>query len=142
MKVGVKQALIPTRVIPMTHLLKHRQQDMLMNQSTQHRELKKLPPVEEMSSDNSDDDLDSSRLENLHWCRCKNNCVILHTLIECKCYREYENLLSSKLQNIDCISQHEEFQTLCLNTSVLETAFVLHRRRNRIFKELDKMSNK
>ena len=89
-------------------------------------ELKKLPPVEEMSSNNSDDDLDSSRLENLHWCRCKNNCVILHTLIECKCCREYENLLSSKLQNIECISQHEIFQTLCLNTTVLETAFVLH----------------
>ena len=100
-----------------------------------------------MSSDNSDDDdddLDSRRLENLRWCRCKNHCVILHTLNECKCCREYENLLSSKLQNqnIDCISQHEEFLTLCLNTTVLETAFVLHRRRNRIFKEFDKMSNK
>ena len=63
-------------------------------------------------------------MENLHWCRCKNHCVILHTLVECKCCREYENLLSSKLQNIDCISQHEEFKTLCLNNTVLQTAFV------------------
>ena len=64
-------------------------------------ELKKLTPSNEISSDHSDDDdLDSSRLENIHWCRCKNHCVTLHTLIECKCYREYENLLSSKLQNI------------------------------------------
>ena len=47
-------------------------------------ELKKLTPSNEISSDNSDDeDLDSSRLENIHRCRCKNHCVIIHTLIEC-----------------------------------------------------------
>ena len=53
-------------------------------------ELKKLTPSDEISSNNSDDDdLDSNRLEIIFWCRCKNHCVILHTLIECKCCREY-----------------------------------------------------
>ena len=104
-------------------------------------ELKRHTPSDEICSDNSDhDDLDPSRSENLHWCRCKNQCVILHTLIECKCCREYENLLSSKLQNIDCISQREERKTLYRNNTVLENAFVLHRRRIRFFKEFDKMS--
>ena len=37
-------------------------------------ELQKLTPSDEISFDNfDDDDLDSSRLENLHWCRCKNH---------------------------------------------------------------------
>ena len=31
----------------------------------------------------------------------------------------FENFLSSKLQNIYCISQHEEFNTLCLNIDPL-----------------------
>jgi len=107
-------------------------------------ELKKLQPDDIVSenSDNVDDDLDSSRMDNLHWCQCKSHCVILHTVVECKCCRECEKLLNSKLKNIDCITQHEEFLTLCLNKTVLETAYILHRRRNRIFKEFDKMSNK
>ena len=36
--------------------------------------------------------------------------IVLFKLIECQCCREYENLLSCKRQNIDCISQHEEFK--------------------------------
>ena len=56
-------------------------------------ELQKRTPSDEISSDNpDDDDLDSSRLENLHWCRCKNHRVIPHALIE---RREYENLLKA-----------------------------------------------
>ena len=80
-------------------------------------EIKKLPPLQ-VSSDISDDSasdedlLDSSRMENLHWCKCMSHCVILHTLIECKCCREYAKLLGSKLNNIECITQHEEFHTL------------------------------
>ena len=107
-------------------------------------ELKNLPPL--TSSDDSNDggevDLDSSRLENLHWCKCKGRCSIQPTIVECKCCKECDRLLSSRLHKIDCITQHEEFATLCLNTTVLETAFILHRRRNKIFKEYDKMSNK
>ena len=41
---------------------------------------KKLSPSDEIFTDNcDDDDHDSSRLGNLHWC--KNQCVILRTLI-------------------------------------------------------------
>ena len=104
-------------------------------------ELKKIPIVDEIS-DKSDDDLDSSRLENLHWCRCKSHCVILNTLVECKCCREYDNLLGTKLDGIECIIQHPKFPDVCLNETVLETAFILHQRRNKKFKQLDKMYNK
>ena len=87
-------------------------------------EIKKLPPLQ-VSSDISDDSasdedlLDSSRMENLHWCKCMSHCVILHTLIECKCCREYDKLLGSKLNNIECITQHEEFHTLCVNKNCI-----------------------
>ena len=85
----------------------------------------KNPPLQ-LSSDISDDSaldedlLGSNRMENLHWCKCMSHCVILHTLIECKCCREYDKLLGSKLNNIECITQHEEFHTLCINKTVLE----------------------
>ena len=108
-------------------------------------ELAKLPPVQSSSenSDNDDvDDLDSSRMENLHWCRCKGRCVIQPTLKECKCCREYDRLLHSKLNDIDCITQHEAFPTTCYNKIGLEIGFILHRRRQKVFKEFEKMSNK
>ena len=109
--------LLITQFIQTTHLLENQQQDMLMNLITQCVNYKKLTPSDEISSDNyEDDDLDdSSRLKNLHWCRCKNHCVILHILLECKCCRGYEN------------------------NKVLESAFLLHQRRNLILKEFDKI---
>ena len=35
-------------------------------------------------SEDSENDLDSSRLENLHWCTC-THCCIMPLLVECKC---------------------------------------------------------
>ena len=57
-----------------------------------NEKLQKLLPTQDISNDSSDDDneLDSSRLENLHWCKCKNHCEILSTLQECKCCQEFE----------------------------------------------------
>ena len=59
-------------------------------------ELKKLPE-ENSEIDTSDNEGDSSRLENLHWCSCEN-CVIGWSmrLEEVKCCREC-NILSEKL---------------------------------------------
>ena len=64
-----------------------------------------------VSSDDSSDDLDSSRLENLHWCTC-GHCRIMPSLVESKCCRECANLLEDKLDNVKCVCQHEEFETL------------------------------
>ena len=49
----------------------------------------------------SDDNLDSSRLENLHWCTCKK-CVIgvTMTLDECKCCRECNIYLRKHIYQI------------------------------------------
>ena len=105
---------------------------------------RKLENLDESATD-SDDDLDSSRLENLHWCSCKN-CVIglTMTLDECKCCREC-NILGEKLQNIEpfrCITDSEDFKVLCLNKTVLETACIRHRRYKNNFQEVKTFSNK
>ena len=95
-------------------------------------------------SDFSDsDEGDSSRLENLHWCKCKK-CVIFENfkIIECKCCREYSDLLNEKLNDIVCITEHPDFDILCLNKTVLETALIRHRRYNQNFRELASYSNK
>ena len=41
--------------------------------------------------------------------------------MECMCYREYENVLSHKLQNIDCISQ----QNLKLYVSTTQSLYYI-----------------
>lgn len=76
------------------------------------KELKKQTQVNtsEYSSEEQDE-LKSTRILNLHWCKCKN-CVVLPTFHECKCCKEFKKLLGSLLASLECITQHEEFFTL------------------------------
>ena len=94
-----------------------------------------------VSSDDSTDDLDSSRLENLHWCTC-GHCRIMPSLVESKCCRECANLLEDKLDNVKCVCEHEELETLCLNKIVLNTAFIQYRRYKNKYKLVKQMNNK
>ena len=76
-------------------------------------------------TDNSEEsDLDSSRLENLHWCS-GFECGIALTMRvqEFKCCCEYKRLLGDKLKDVKWITSNSEFHILCLNKIVLETAF-------------------
>ena len=99
---------------------------------------------DESSSSGSDtsEASNTSRLENLHWCSCET-CVIFETMLvyECKCCREYD-LLKNKLENLKCITCHPEFDILCLNKVVLETAAVRHRRYKSNFKDISSFNNK
>ena len=103
----------------------------------------KLKDNSHNSTNSTEECLDSSRLENLHWCTC-HTCVIFDNfkLIECKCCKEFSTLLNEKLNDIHCITLHPDFEILCLNRTVLETACVRHRRYHRKFKELSKYKNK
>ena len=76
-------------------------------------------------SDNSEEsDLDSSQLENLHWCSGFECGVALAMRVqECKCCCECKSLLGDKLKGVKYITSNSEFHILCLNKIVLETAF-------------------
>ncbi|XP_057302765.1 P2X purinoceptor 7-like [Hydractinia symbiolongicarpus] len=103
-----------------------------------------LEKVTYKSSDSEEEDeLNSSRLENLHWCTC-TCCVIYNcfTLVECKCCQEFFNLLNDKLNDNKCITMHKDFEILCLNRTVLETASIRHRRYQKKYNELSTYTNK
>ena len=64
--------------------------------------------------------LDSSRLDNLHWCSCRE-CSIMPTLNESKCCQEFGTLLGDKLSNdIKCITKHPHFDDICMKRHILE----------------------
>ena len=95
------------------------------------------------NEESSNDEFNSSRLEILHWCKC-SNCVIFQemSLVECKCCREYESILSEKLEGIKCITLHQEFEVLCQNKIILGTAYIQHRRYQNKFTDLKTFCNK
>ena len=99
--------------------------------------------IDESDESSSDNEVDSSRLENLHWCSCES-CVIFQEMrpVECKCCREYESLLSDKLTGIKCVASNEEFKILCLNKVVLETACIRQRRYQNKFMDKKIFTNK
>ena len=59
---------------------------------------------------------------------------------ECKCCKEYFELLGEKLTNIKCITCHPDFNILC--KVVLETAAIRHRRYKSKFKDIKSFTNK
>ena len=95
------------------------------------------------TNSDSDDECDSSRLENLHWCSCQK-CVIglTMTLEEAKCCREIINLLGKKIDGLKCITENEDFEVLCINRTVLETACIRHRRYKNRFEDWNLFTNK
>ena len=53
----------------------------------QNNKLNQLNLVLRAAVHSDDDQLNSSRLENLHWCTC-HHCIVMPTFIECKCCEE------------------------------------------------------
>ena len=54
--------------------------------------------------------------------------------------REFSTLLNDKLNDIKYITMNNEFETLCLNRLLLETASIRHHRYHKNFKELSNYS--
>ena len=106
--------------------------------SIQNNKLNQLNLVLRGSSD--DDKLNYSRLENLHWGTC-HHCTVMPTFIECKCCEEFPDLLKDKLDDA-CITDNKDFDVLCLHNSVLETAFIRHRRYKNNYTDAKEMTLK
>ena len=93
------------------------------------------------SEGDDDSDLDSSRLENMHWCSCLE-CSIMPTLHESKCCREFKMLLGDKLTDgMKCITKHPHFDDICLKKHILEASYIQLRRYKNNFKEIENMNN-
>ena len=107
-----------------------------------NEELKKMgvqAPANDIKNEESEEEQgNSSRMENLHWCTC-GECFLMPSLIESKCCRECANLLEDKLDNVKCIIQHEDFDVLC--KTVPNTAFIQYRRRKNNYKLVKSMNN-
>ena len=103
-------------------------------------EAMKFSDNESGNSNCSDDEMDSSRLENMHWCSC-GECTIILSLVESTCCKESSSLLGDKLDDINCITQNKDFKILCLNPNVLDTSFI-HRRYQKNFKQFKSMNNR
>ena len=58
------------------------------------------------------------RTKNTDWCSC-SNCSVIPSMDECKCCKEITEI-SHRMAGLKCILEHEKFDTLCLDTDVLE----------------------
>ena len=92
------------------------------------------------SSSSDDDKLNSIRLKNLHWCTF-HKCTLMPILIECKCCEEFPDLLKDKLDDA-FITDHKDFDVLCLHNSVLKTSFIRHRRYKNNYTDAKEMTLK
>ena len=110
-------------------------------------ELADLYEATTQTSENEDtdeeDEMNSSRLENVHWCGC-SNCCIMPTLPESKCCKEFRELLGDKLENKtpSCITNNPQFRDMCLKEHVLEGAHLQNRRYHGKFTDIKNLSNR
>ena len=58
---------------------------------------------ENENNDREDDELNSSRQENLYWCKC-THCTVMPIFIQCRCCIEFQGLLGDKLENLTLLS--------------------------------------
>ena len=88
-------------------------------------ELKSMEFSDDTKRDSNEEetDLNPSRQENLHWCKC-SDCTVMPTFIECRCCKKFKNLLDDELSS-GCITNHEAIDTLILSKSDLEIAFIV-----------------
>ena len=74
------------------------------------------------NSDEEETDVNFSRQENLHWCKCLY-CTVMPTFIKCKCCEKFKDLLDDKL-SAGYVTNYEDFDMLTLNKSALEMALI------------------
>ena len=81
------------------------------------------PPLLEQEHIHQVDDSSSEEENRLHdlesWCDC-GNCEIMITERECRCCFETRGLAQHLRTGIGCITNHEDFNAVCLTRGVLE----------------------
>ena len=83
------------------------------------------------SNENTAHSDENDRKHDKNWCSCEH-CEILSSRRECTCCREFEHYAENYLSPAcPCITEHCDFDMVCLNTIVLETAYVAFMRYKR-----------
>ena len=77
----------------------------------------------EIETSSNDDLISNIKIGNLEWCQCQE-CKIEEKEIDCFCCQKVA-ALNSKFdrESMHCITQSSEFDTLCLNKTVLRNVF-------------------
>ena len=82
-----------------------------------------------MNQEQLQDGINDQRSDELtmEFCTCQN-CVIhfvLPTQDECKCCKDFQHFVDQYIgDDCICITLHQNFETVCLNRTVLETAYI------------------
>ena len=74
-----------------------------------------------IAGDDAEEEDMEARVGNVLWCQCEN-CVAMPTVKECLCCNEDSANLLDKLYegNMDCVTDHPDFEAVCLTETVLE----------------------
>lgn len=79
---------------------------------------------------NNDEDIDG-RLGNNNWCSCSGGCVAMPVVRESVCCKQIHQIVQKMDAyphgELDCITEHPGFQTVCLDEWVMETAYLHYR---------------
>ena len=89
------------------------------------------PEVEESEESTDDDEIESSdevsgareRIGNIDWCTC-GSCYVENRDIDCLCCKEVPAISETQFDGNLCVTNAEEFKTLCLKASVLKNVLV------------------
>ncbi|XP_022101364.1 P2X purinoceptor 7-like [Acanthaster planci] len=82
-----------------------------------------------VSDSDTDDEEHVARLGNNNWCECEQ-CTPMPSVRESKCCKEIDAVLrmtESFVLDLDCITEHPGFRTVCLDRWVLDTAYYQYR---------------
>lgn len=74
---------------------------------------------------NANEDLEA-RLGNNNWCSCSGGCIPMRTIRESLCCKEVQRVMEKVdeyPEELDCITAHPGFRSVCLDRYVLETAY-------------------
>lgn len=84
-----------------------------------------------------DQTVSPNRRDNASWCIC-TKCDVMDSEVECICCNEIGSIADKLNQNNLCVTEHDDFQSVCLTKAVLETswAFLQHSKGNNTARDL------
>ena len=73
------------------------------------------------SSSGDEENIENQRKYNTKWCLC-NKCMPMNAEVESLCCRDTNDIPDNYFQGYNCVTESEDFQTVCLSEPVLKTA--------------------